>query len=317
MEIQDPVLRPGVKNQEKKRPATCYDDRSPVIEDYKTDLRKSLQAEQNMWKLAAVGDIKYDLNRRMSLQLEKQLQEMSALSGTNPATVGNQTAMISCWNSVHGKPDIDKVSESPKETDSTKAIQTAKKPLGRTTSDEIRTALKQKHAQSMERALRRNSGAFVSANTQNKMGARSMSMIAASVNTSGPGMSRSMSAVASNSSLNAAFSTDTVEDDRSSLNCGNNNSCEKVNKIFDENSNEKPDFMKESDNVCDEVVTARQSSYPGAFQRLSVDDKRFSLPLSDTQQKHVRFTIEPADDGREEVTEQSFYYLIYNVFFNC
>ena len=84
------------------------------------------------------------------------------MSGKQPLTIGNQTAMISCWNSVHGKPESnkspDKESTSSKEIGKENVPQVQKKPLGRTSSDKIRQALKQKHVESIERALRRNSG---------------------------------------------------------------------------------------------------------------------------------------------------------------
>ena len=295
--IENDVLRSCARPQDKQRPATCYGAYGSMIADSKTDLRKSLQLEQLTWKLAAVGSAKYEPDRRMSIPLDKQLKEMSVMKETKSHVTENQTAMIACWNSVHGKPDVDKGHGSHKEV--------VKKPLGRTASDEIRLALKQKHAQSMERALRRNSGVQISSTTQNKTTTRSMSMIVTSFNTkSNQNISRSISALASSSSLNDDLTNqDKVKDDRTHqihVDGNENKDVLKTNKFYDVNSNEKPQFIKNSVNVSDEAFT-RTISYPGAYQRLAADDsKRLSAPLPGK----VQFTIEPSDDATVEVIHQ-------------
>lgn len=353
MEIHDSgrdILRPGGKNQGAKRPATFYGDTSSM-KGSGTDLRKSFQSEMLSWSLVSEGtpnltvgslpenSAKVNMGRRLSLQLEKQLSEVAGYTGKQPVTIGNQTAMIACWNSVHGKPDTDKSPDSeygsPKETDTAKVAEVVKKPLGRTTSDEIRTALKQQHVQSMKRALtvRRNSASVtVNENNTGKLGMRSMSMFLASAFSSSPKINRSKSVVAANSNLSTeALKGDPValKRDLASLNGdssalkgesvalkrdsgaagGDTQSLqgdttkihENWNRAFDENSNEKQSFLKGLEEVADEMTTARQSSYPGAFGALSVDDKRLSMPLSDAYHKQVRFTLTPHADYSEEV----------------
>ena len=306
MEIQkidNDVLRSCARPQDKQRPATCYGAYGSMIADSKTDLRKSLQLEQLTWKLAAVGSAKYEPDRRMSIPLDKQLKEMSVMKETKPHVTENQTAMIACWNSVHGKPDVDKGHGSHKEVEP--GTQVVKKPLGRTASDEIRLALKQKHAQSMERALRRNSGVQISSTTQNKTTTRSMSMIVTSFNKSNQNLSRSISALASSRSFSSSLNDDLtnpdkVKDDRTHqmhVDGNENKNNQKTNKFYDVNSNEKLQFMKNSENVSNETFT-RTISYPGAYQRLAADDsKRLSAPLPGK----VQFTIEPSDDATVEV----------------
>ena len=307
--IENDVLRSCARPQDKQRPATCYGAYGSMIADSKTDLRKSLQLEQLTWKLAAVGSAKYEPDRRMSIPLDKQLKVMSVMKETKPHVTENQTAMIACWNSVHGKPDVDKGHGSHKEVEP--GVQVVKKPLGRTASDEIRLALKQKHAQSMERALRRNSGVQISSTTRNKTTTRSMSMIVTSFNTSNQNISRSISAYAPTGSSSSSLNDDLtnpgkVKDDRTHqkhVDGTENKDVLKTNKFYDVNSNEKPQFIKNSVNVSDEALTVRQISYPGAYQRLAADDsKRLSAPLPGK----VQFSIEPSDDATVEVIQQMY-----------
>ena len=310
MEIQglgNNILRASAGTPGKKRPATYFGEPSD-IDNYGIDLRKSLQIEKVTQNLTVMGDTKIgsfigNTNRRMSLQLEKQLTELSAMSGKQPVTIGNQTAMISCWNSVHGKPESDKSpdkeSTSPKEIGKENVPQVQKKPLGRTSSDEIRQALKQKHVESMERALRRNSGSVTMVkppvNKENKMGPRSMSMILSNTFTRSQDINRSMSMVVGNGGAGDAVLK---------VAQAHENSAKVENwapkKQVDENSNFKSDLVslvKRNDTL----MTSRQSSYPGAYQGPLTVDKRSSVPISGDHQKHVRFTIEPTGGTEDEV----------------
>lgn len=303
MEIEEyessSIMRGIGPNQGKKRPATVFGVPNR-IENYEEDLKKGLQLANPKLPTLPTG-LTIHSNRRMSLQLEKQLLEMSVASGMQPVTIGDQSAMISCWNSVHGKPDSekspDKESVSPKETERASVVQVDKRPLGRTDSDEIRQALKQRHVQSMERALRRNSAtvtvASVPVSNQTKMGSRSMSMVFADNSQGNHQISRSMSVVTTNSNINAAVlkvisaHENNMKVEKKTLN----------RKHVDENTNVKADLSKVKEKVIDSQVAARQSSYPGAFKGPSAVDKRCSMP----EDKHVRFTIGPTGEPKEEV----------------
>ena len=300
------ILRASARAGRNKRPATYYGETSN-IDKYGTEFRKSLQIEKMAHNLTVMSDVtdsnkgsfSDSANRRMSLQLEKQLMEISGMSGKKPVTIGNQTAMISCWNSVHGKPDTekspDKESVPPKEIGKENVALVQKKPLVKTSSNEIREALKQKHVESMERALRRNSGSVTAVNKGNRMGPRSMSMTLSNTNMGSQNISRSMSLVAGNSGVGDAVSK-MAEAHGNHVKVKSN----AIQKHVDENSNLKPDvisLVKKNDTL----VTTRQSSYPGAHQGPSTVDKRSSVPISGDHQKHVRFTIGPTEEMGQEV----------------
>ena len=314
LEAGNVILRATARTGGNKRPATYFGEPSN-IGDTGTDLRKSLQIENMTHKLTAVGDVIDSntekrlidtANRRMSLQLERLMEkkmEMATLGGKQPVTIGNQTAMISCWNSVHGKPDSDKIpdkeSVSAEEIGKENIASVQKKAVGRTSSNEIREALKQKHVESMQRAMRRNSGTVTKVTqpvkNENRMGMRSMSMILSNTFTGNQNISRSMSMVAGNSG---------VVDAVSKIANANGNIAEVgkevIQKHVDENLNFKPDTLS-AVKKNETSVTTRQSSYPGAHQGPTTVDKRSSVPLSVDQQKHVRFTVGPTVENTQEV----------------